>query len=193
MTTPAPARVDLYTTIHKAIRAQLFDVATEAARVDLRSTVAVNLLAERVARVLGFLEDHAHHEDTHVLPAVHAVAPEVATSLDIEHRMLDGIQAEVAAAAAALVRAEPAHRAASGLALMRQLNRLIAAHLSHMGREETEANAALWCGYDDAALGGIQGRLIGSIPAARMAEWQEIMMPALNPVERALVTGGAVE
>lgn len=182
-------RVDLFTTIHKGVRAMLFEVAVEAARTDLRDDGAVAALVARITRTRAFLDEHAHHEDAHVVPALRRAAPEVATALDTEHRMLETIQAEVAAAASALAAAPAIERGAIGGQLVRLLNRLIAAQLAHMGREETDANEALWGGFSDAELVAIRERLIGTIPPARYAEWKQVLAPALDPVERSLVVG----
>jgi hypothetical protein len=185
-------RVDLFTTIHKGIRVLLFDISTEAARIDLASCIAVDGLVERIHRTIAFLDEHAHHEDTHVIPAVKLVASELATSLGIEHRVLDAIQTQVAVCADGLACADIEGRGPVGAQLSRLLNRLTAAQLSHMHREETEVNEVLWAAYEDADLTAIRGRLVGSIPRDRYAEWMTMIAPALNPVERSLVVGAAV-
>lgn len=185
-------RVDLFTLIHKGVRALLFDISTEAARIDLRSDIAVDGMLEQITRALGFLDEHAHHEDTHVLPVLRAVAPDLANSLGVDHRVLDAIQTEVECAAEKLAAAQPADRGPLGAQLVRLLNRLTAAHLTHMGREETEASSALWAALDDTELAAVRARLVGSIPTARYAEWMQMIAPALNPVERSLVVGAPV-
>lgn len=178
-------RVDLYTTIHKGIRALLFDVATEAARIDTSSSLAVDGLVDRVEQAIRFLEEHAHHEDTHVMPALAAASPELARSLDLEHRVLDALQIQVEATAEALAAASVEVRTIRGMELARLLNQLTSKHLAHMGREELEANAVLWAAYDDAQLVELQGRIIGSIPSERYLEWVHMVAPALSPPERA--------
>jgi hypothetical protein len=185
-------RVDLFTTVHKGIRALLFDISTEAARIDLASCIAVDGLADRIHQMLAFLDEHARHEDRHVLPAVAVVAPELARSLGLEHHRLDALHLEVQVTADGLACADAEGRATVGPQLSRLLNRLIAAHLSHMHREETEVNAVLWAAYADDELAAIRGRLVGSIPTDRYAEWMIMIAPALSPIERSLVVGAAV-
>lgn len=176
-------RADLFTTVHKGLRAILFELSVEVARVDLADPAAVDALLARLGRVCAFLDEHARHEDAHVLPALREVAAATATSLDLEHRMLETIQTELVGVAGALARTPtPEH----GAQLLRVVNRLVAAQLAHMGREETDANHALWRAYSDAELGAIRERLIGAIPPARRGEWRAILAPVLNPVERAL-------
>lgn len=182
-------RVDLFTTIHKAIRGALFELAREAARCDLRSAEEIDGLVARVERTIGYLEEHAHHEDGHVLPAVRTVAPELAASLAQDHRALDVVALEVERAAHALAAASPADRPDAGGQLARLVNHLVAVQLVHMNREETEVNEALWGALGDPELAGIHGRILAAIPADRMSEWQGLMGPALSPVERAAVIG----
>lgn len=182
-------RVDLFTTIHKAIRGALFELAREAARCDLRSAAEIDALVARVERTIGYLEEHAHHEDHHVIAAVRTVAPELAASLAQDHRALDVVAIEVERAAHELATASPSERPDVGAQLVRLVNHLVAVQLVHMNREETEVNAALWEGLGDPELADIRGRILGAIPADRMTEWQALMVPALSPVERAAVIG----
>lgn len=180
-------RVDLFTTIHKGLRAMLFDLATDAARIDLTSNIAVDLLVERILRAVDFFDEHARHEDTHVFPAIRAAAPELATQLATEHLILEAVQTEVEACAEALAEAPAGERRPIGAQLGQLLNRLIIQHLAHMSREETEANQALWAAHTDDELAALHARLVGSIPAARYQEWMILIAPALDPVERRLI------
>lgn len=184
-------RIDLYTTIHKGLRSLLFEAIAAAARLDLGSSESADLLLSRVEELLEFLEEHAEHEDRHVLPTLRTVAPELEASLAAEHRTLDLLQLEVAAALASFASADPSLRPAAVGELCRSLNQLAAAHLAHMHREETEAMRALWNALDDAELAAVQGRIIGSIAPVRMSQWMELVLPTLNSLERAMMAARA--
>jgi hypothetical protein len=56
-----------------------------------------------------------------------------------------------------------------------------------MNQEETEVSQALWAAFDDLQLLSIQARVVGSIPAARLAEWMSFVLPAVSPMERRLL------
>ena len=182
-------RVDLFSVIHKGLRSVLFEAALEAARVDPTSSPAVDALVARVERLLAYLEEHAHAEDTHIFPALRTIAPELAASLAADHRGLEVVQLETERAAHALALADLAGRAEAAAHLLRLLNHLTAVHLVHMNREETEASAALWAGMADGELAGLRVRIQASIPPDRHAEWLAILGPALSPQERRLVVG----
>lgn len=186
------SRVDLFTAIHKGIRALLFDLARDAARVDLTSTHAVDGLVARIERALGFLDEHAALEDAHVFAALRALDGDLADELAAEHRGLEVVQIEVERAAEALALAELSVRPAAGAHLARTINHLVAVQLIHMNREETEASACLWAGYADHQLIAIRTRLKDTLSPERYAEWMQIVGPALDPVERTLVIGTAL-
>jgi iron-sulfur cluster repair protein YtfE (RIC family) len=179
-----PDRLDLFTTIHRGLRVLLFDVARAAARIDAARDDEVDALVSQVERLLEYLDEHAGNEDRHILPALRTVAPELEAFFAADHRRLDALQRRVGAAAGALELAAPADRAAAAAALARGLNELVAAHLAHMHREETDANAALWGRLADEELLAIQGRIVGGIPPERRAEWMELVLPAVSPAER---------
>lgn len=181
---PTPPRLDLFTTIHKGLRSMLFDLGTDAARIDLTSHIAVDLLVERILRALAFLDEHARHEDAHIFPAVRAADPELARQLGNDHLVIEAVQTEIEMCAETLAVAPADERRPIGAQLMRLLNRLIAQHLAHMGREETEANDALWAAHSDDELVALRARLVGGIPPDRYQEWMHMIAPALDPVER---------
>jgi hypothetical protein len=185
-------RVDLFSTIHKGIRALLFELAAEAARADVTSTSAVDALCERVERVIAFLDEHAGLEDRFVIPQVRELDPDLAAELGRDHRALDAVQTEVALAADAVSLADLSQRPVAGAQLVRVINHLVAVQLLHMNREETEVSATLWAGRDDAALSALRAAMAGSLPRERLAAWMSIVTPALNPVEQRLVGGTPV-
>lgn len=156
MTARPSARVDLCTPDHDGLRALLFDLAAAAARVDVERTEEVDALVTSVEHALELLDEHAAHEDRNLMPVLHALAPAVEAALAADHRLLDALQAEVAQAAYLLAATAPEARPPVAAHLCRLLDTLIACHLAHMNREETDANQVLWAALDDAELLSIE-------------------------------------
>ena len=181
MTTP---RTDLYTTVHKAIRQILFDLSTWEGRTDYGDAASATRFRGRIDFALDLLREHGEHEDREQMPALRTAAPALHASLATEHEQLEALAAEISAAAALLSSDDVEQRLATGASLHVLVNDLVAGHLRHLQREERDANAALWSAYDDAALLAIETRVRSAIPAARMAEWGQWLLPALSPRER---------
>ena len=177
-------RFDLFTPMHKGLRAMLFDLATDAARIDMASEIAVDLLVERVLRVLAFLDEHARHEEVHLMPAVRAAAPELSRRLADDRIVIAAAHSEVELCADDLELAAPDQRREVCAQLVRLLNLLIVQYLAHMGRKEVEANAALWATHTDEQLAALQRRQVSSIPPERYTQWMLVIVPAVDPVDR---------
>jgi hypothetical protein len=178
-------KYDLFGPIHKALRAALFQTAGEAARADLRDDAQLGALAASVRRLVGFLDEHAAHEDAIVLPFVAAHAPDLAATLGGAHEDMERMQKDAVGLAAALADAVPAERRAAAAALATALHRLIATQLEHMDLEEGEAAEVLITRYSTEELGAMRARITQAIPPTRAMDLFKLMLPALNPTERA--------
>ncbi len=184
-------RIDLFGPIHKGLRAALCETATLLARTDFQDPAATRAATTSVAGLLGFLDEHARHEDGNVLPVLHQHSPELAAELRSDHARIEGLQEEVAAIAARLEIATPAERLSLGARLHERVWLLLAEHARHMQVEESRANRVLYANLSDEELAAIHGRIVGSIPPARIAEWMAILLPALSPAERAALEAAA--
>lgn len=186
---PAAARVDLFTPIHKALRRLMFDTAVLLGQTDFASASAAGVAQVAMDGCLGFLREHAEHEDHHLVPAMAITSPDLVQAMATEHPDLE--RAAIAAESlwprlAPLTSA--AERAFLGAELTRRFNTFVAAQLRHMDREEREGNRVFWAHATDGELQSLRGRILGDIAPARLAAWQEIITPALSPPERALLT-----
>jgi hypothetical protein len=177
-------RVDLFTTIHKGVRALLFEAALETARVDLSATCQVDALVGRIERMLGFLDEHARLEDAEIVPALRLVDPVLAATLAAEHCTHPSVHGAVERAARALALAPEGERGVAGKHLLQVVNQLVSMQLLHMNHEETVVNAVLWGAYGDAELLAMRVRSIERIPEHRHAEWRAVLVPAVDPAER---------
>jgi len=83
-----------------------------------------------------------------------------------------------------MVHADLATRVKLGSEVRRRFHFFVAQQLEHLDREANEVTQVLWANLGDADLIAITGRIVASIPPARMAEWMELMLPALSRPER---------
>lgn len=178
-------RFDLYTHVHKAIRALLFDALEAVGRTDFSHTAELPATLATVRRTLRLTREHAEHEDRDVHPLLHALAPELAADLEAGHDRFEGLEHEIEQCLARIEAASAAERVSLGQRVHDMLGGLAAEHLAHMRIEESRANRVLWAHRSDAELAEVQARIVGSIPPAGVAEWLELLLYYGNLGERA--------
>jgi hypothetical protein len=183
------APVDLFGPIHKGLRALLFGAATAVARADFANDQQTRAVLGDLRHLNEFLREHALHEDMHVLPLVAAHDGDLARALARTHAQMEALQVEIAVLLARIEGSPREERLATAASLPRLINRLVAGHLLHMEEEESQANALLWERATHEALTGVRTRITASMSPERTRAWMAVLLPALNPRERAALTG----
>ena len=196
---PAPAapacdqagRMDLYVSIHKALRHFMTDTLTRIGRIDIADRADRDAALDQLDELLDLCSAHLHHENEFIHTAIEARQPAGSRRIAAEH-------VEHAESIAALQREAAALRGARGaeaerlaLRLYRHLALFVAENFQHMHIEESVHNALLWQHYSDGELAALHGRLMASISPKEhllVARW---MLPASTPAERALIAGAA--
>lgn len=178
-------RPNRYQPIHKALRAALFDTTALVARTEFADPGEASVAARTVATLLDLLDSHAHHEEEFVMPEVARHAPGLIATLETDHNRLEGLQAELRALLPRTCSDNAAERESAGQLLGRALNLLVADHLRHMDREETEAMPVLWAHFTEAELDAMDARIRAAVPPERMPVMLRLMLPAMNTPERA--------
>src|SRR5262245_57573840 len=177
-------RTDIFTPIHKGLRRNLFETAIALGRTDFTSPEETAAVEKLVAACLGFLREHAEHEDRHVLPEIARLAPELAAGMAEEHPELERAAIAVDSLWPRFAPLGPEERQAMGSELQRRFQALVAAQLRHMEREEREVNAVFWAHLADGDIGALSRRIVVSMPPARLLTWQtEILLPAWSARE----------
>lgn len=178
-------RVDLYTPIHKGLRAFLAHTLEAVGRMDANDPADVAQALAELRSLLGLMRTHMHAENQFLHPALEARRPGSARRTTGEHAEHEHAFEVLSAALLAVERsAEPA-RAAAATLLYRQLSLFVSENLAHMQAEETENNAVLWAAYSDAELAQIHDALLASIAPQERSLALRWMVPALAPAERA--------
>jgi hypothetical protein len=177
-------RHDMYTAVHKGLRARLFESSRILQGCDFADASRRGEALAHVRGTLEFLDEHAGHEDRFVQPRLADANPQLAERVVEAHQLVEQGGATVSRLVEAIGTASQEVAVERSPELCRSFNVLVSQHLAHMDEEETLANAALWQAYSDEQLRETQGALQGSIAPPRFAEWMQIMLPALNVQER---------
>jgi hypothetical protein len=144
-----------------------------------------------VATLLDLLDGHAHHEEQFVMPQFAPHAPALAASLEADHSRLEGLQAELRALLPRTGSDVTAERVAAGQLLGRALTLLVADHLRHMDREESEAMPVLWAHQTEQELDALDGRIRATLPPEQMPVMMRLMLPALSTPELSALLSAA--
>jgi hypothetical protein len=188
--TPAP-RLDLYATIHKALRHFMSDTLFQLGRLDVLDAQDMAATLGQLDALLAMCEGHVRHENEFIHPAIEAHLPRGSAEVAAEHDEHVQAIASLRDEAQALRQASPQQRAALALDLYRRLALFVAENLQHMHVEETAHNAILWAHHSDAELATLHGRLLASLPTEQLMDSMRRIVPALNPRERADLLNGA--
>jgi hypothetical protein len=183
-------RMDLYTTIHKGLRRALFAVAEEIARTDFGDAAQAERTLKSVRLLLTALDEHALHEDRVVMPAIAKVGPTVFAELQADHNRVGGLQREMEQLLDRFATANADERLSLGQRLHEKMGRLVGEHMFHMDREETTANRLLQAHYTDEQLKALHVEILRGIPAERLCQMAELMLPAVTVQEQQAVLAG---
>ena len=186
----AVPRLDLYATIHKALRHWMVDTLLRTGRIDVFDRAAMAGTLAQLEALLIQCERHLDRENHFVHPAIEARDPGAAVRIAAEHdEHLEHIAA-LREDARQLQQASEDCRMALAQRLYRHLALFVADNFQHMHVEETRHNASLWAHYSDGELGALHGRLMASLPPQELMDTARWMVPALSPVERVALFEG---
>jgi hypothetical protein len=183
-------RMDLYSTIHKGLRRALFTVAGTIARTDFGDAAQAERAQKSTRLLLEALDEHAHQEDRVLMPAIEKVGPAVFAELQADHSRVGGLQREMEQLLDRFATATADERLSLGQRLHEKMGRLVGEHMFHMDREETTANRLLQAHYSDEELKALHVEILRGIPAERLCQMAEIMLPAVTAQEQRAVLAG---
>jgi hypothetical protein len=180
----AQPRLDMYTSIHKALRACMAETLVALGRADTADDAQTQSAAQRVTDLLGLCEAHLDKENKFVHAAMEARAPGSSDALAHEHVEHEAHIAQLREGAAALHDAPVSTRPLAAQRLYQALALFVADNFRHMHVEETAHNAVLWAHYSDAELAAIHDELVASIPPQELMAALRWMVPSFNAAER---------
>ncbi len=174
-------RYNSFYQIHKALRAMLYDAALTLQQTDFSNSAESASAMTKVADVVFAFDNHAHHEDTFINPAVEAYEPELAKTFEDEHvedhRLSSNLKNLLAICENALL---PEERVICGSAITKSFVEFMVFNLEHMAKEEVLLNRALWKHYTDEQIIEIHHKILAAIPPAEMQHATKWMLRGLN-------------
>ncbi len=186
----AAARQDLYTGIHKALRALMGEMVADAGRLDPDDAAEADDTLARLEEGLALCEKHLASEDRHLHPALDARCPGTSARAALEHAGHAGEFAALRRAMAALRSSRGPARHERARELYLGLARWAAENFLHMEHEERVHTPALQAAYTDEELRALLARLVGEIPPAMMGRFLRWMLPAQSHPERVAQLAG---
>lgn len=174
-------RFNTFNMIHKALRALLYDTALTIQQTSFGNGQEARDVLRKIETVVDQFEQHAHHEDTFVLPMITAYEPALVDQFEQEHVEDHCIGAQLAHLVNIFRAASTEEeRVVAGSGLAKAYMDFMIFNLEHMAKEERVLNPVLWTYYSDEQLLEINGRIVASIPAAEKAVSSKWMMRGIN-------------
>lgn len=162
---------DLYTFVHKAHRARLFDLSGAIARADLADPADVRRVADGLRDVIAHVRDHAAIEEKYIHP-LFAKSGDVAEEFEAEHKLLEEELAALETIAAE-GRWPELHRA---------YNAFLGRYLVHLAEEEEAQEHVLWP-HDNGEMAEVFARFQRERAPEKTREDLEFLLPALSAPE----------
>src|SRR5690242_17175717 len=174
-------RYNSFNLIHKALRAMLYDAALTLQQTYFANPEEAESALEKVEDVLFLFENHAHHEDSIVLPAVEAFEPEIVAEFEKEHEedlRLSNRMKNLLNIYHNIYFTE--ERIICGSAITKSFVEFMVFNLEHMAKEEVLINQALWNHYTDEQIMEISEKIVASIPQEELALASKWMIRGIN-------------
>jgi hemerythrin-like domain-containing protein len=184
-------RFDLFTSIHKAIRAMVYETGRALQTADFADGASAAGAVDRLEPVLVLLAEHHETEEQFVFPVVLPFEPGLVAELQAQHQEVERLLDAMRAALGAVTSADPDSRAGAGIDLNRRYNELTAFYLQHLAHEEVTILPATWEHLDDDRLIAIQGSIMASRSPEHLMQTLGWMFKGLNRMELVGVLSGA--
>jgi len=181
---------DFYTLIHKAIRLAMSEFLVKLGSTDAADATEWASTAAGWRQIKRLLDAHSRHEDEHIHPLIHRVAPSIAAMLDAQHEELDGRLNAIEAVMAEIMGEQDGNlRRLCSQQVYQRFSAFMASYFQHLIEEETKAMPVLLDRVPAEELFAAHFRLLGSMPAEEKLADLPIIARSLSSPERiALMT-----
>lgn len=174
-------KIDLFTPIHKAIRALLYDMGRQLQIVDFGDELESTQTLNRLEHIFEFLEEHARHEDSFIFPPIEQAAPGSTRESQEEHRQYEEKVEQLRKVMHHMRKFTLGKdRINRSGALNRAYTDFMSFYLMHMNQEEETALPASMDKLSNQDLAAIRLKVQMDTDPDRYTEWLYWMLPALN-------------
>lgn len=186
----AEQRYNIYTVIHKALRAFMTDTLLKLGNFDPSDEAECSAAIAQLRGLLAMCSGHLHHENTFVHAAIERVLPGRAARTAQDHVQHEAEIAELEHEVARFESMPAWQRGPAARKLYLELSRFVAENFLHMLVEETENHAALIEACDEQQVLQIEHAIVASLPPEAKFAAMQWMIPYCNAKERAFLLGG---
>src|SRR6186713_143079 len=176
-------RINIFNQIHKGLRALLYESSLLLQQTDFLDDQEMQTAVTRVTMVADLFDDHAHHEDKFILPAIQEHEPSIVDAFEREHAMNIKLTRALKNCLQALQMASPVVRPEMANVLYKTFVQFMVFNLEHMSKEETILNKILWRYYSDGEILAIQKNILASLTPWSATNGRRWMMRGLNNSE----------
>ena len=157
-------RFNVFLLIHKGLRAMMYDTSLSLQHTDFAHTREFPHSLEKLSKVLDTFDGHAGHEDKHIFKLLESCAEPLMNEMEAEHvtdhRLSDELRALMAEFRNLI---DPVAKYSTGVKICHAFNEFIAFNLTHLNKEETVVNEALWQNYTDLEIIQANQRLVSTL------------------------------
>ena len=184
--------VDTYRDIHKGIRADLFALTRRRPAASTRRAPPTSPPWRRhLDPTVDFLVVHAGHEDTHLVPVMSELLPDLNATIERDHATLEGRGSRTCRAGpgprSRRRRVRPAARCSASTSSWRRSPRRTSP--TRTSRSGSWPPSCTGCIGAEGVL-AIHQAILASIPPDQMAASLALMLPAMNNDDRTEMLGG---
>ena len=176
-------RINIFNQIHKGLRALLYESSLLLQQTDFLNDQEMQIAVNRVTLVADLFDDHAHHEDQFILPAIQEHEPSIVDAFEREHAMDIKLTRALKNSLQALQMASPMVRPEMANVLYKTFVQFVVFNLEHMSKEENILNKILWRYYSDEGILSIQKNILASLTPWSSTNSNRLMMRGLNNPE----------
>jgi Hemerythrin HHE cation binding domain len=184
----APARDDLLTGIHKALRLGLLRVTVQLGAADWAHPGDREAAGTEWQRLSGLLRSHASHEDRHIFALLEAKRPGSLAALHADHEELDPLQDQLDRAVQDAARGTAA---GAGPRVYARAAAFTGRYLAHLDAEDRTVMPGIWEACSDEEIAGCRAAFMAEIGPEEAAYTQGLVLPALSTPERVAMLASA--